>query len=120
MKRKTRRVAVTVLGTAAVLVLVYTTLVAPHRERNAALHAIATNLRILEGARECWALERGVTNGALPALADLAPYLKNGHLTSAAGEVYAITPVGALNTATLTRKLAGKWKTGQVLTVTNF
>jgi hypothetical protein len=119
MKNKSRVVAPTVLG-GAVLVLVCATVVVSRREENTALHAIAENLRILEGAKESWALERGVTNGALPALADLAAYLKNGQLRSAAGEVYAITPVGALNTATLTRKLGGKWKGGQVLTVTSF
>jgi hypothetical protein len=90
------------------------------RPMHAPSATIANNLQLLDMAKKAWAMERYQTNGALLTPADLAPYLKNGELPrSVAGETYTITPVGELNTATLTRKIA-RWEAGQVLTVTNF
>jgi len=84
------------------------------------LAGVANNLRILEGAKEQWALEHHATNGAPPTAADLAPYLKNGEfIKPAVGERYTINPVGVRTTATLTREVAG-WEAGRVLTVDNF
>jgi len=84
------------------------------------LSAIANNLRTIEGAKEQWALEHQATNGVLPTVADLAPYLRNGELPKpVAGETYRITPAGELNTAVLSEKL-GRFKAGAVFTVTSF
>jgi hypothetical protein len=83
--------------------------------------AIANNLRILEGAKEQWALEHHQTSGALPTVTDLAQYLKNREfIKPAAGETYTIKPIGEWNTAKLTRKLGERWEAGQVFTVTSF
>jgi hypothetical protein len=48
--------------------------------------AIANNLRILEGAKEQWALEHHATNGTLLTADDLAPYLRNGELPNPVAE----------------------------------
>jgi len=94
----------------------------PRIPRNSArqLNTIANNMRILEGAKEQWALEHHATNGALPTAADLAPYLKGGEfIKPAVGERFTINPVGERITATLTREVAG-WEAGRVLTVDDF
>jgi hypothetical protein len=85
-----------------------------------ALSPIFNNLRILEGAKEQWALEHHATNGALPAAAELTPYLKGGEFPApAAGEIYTINPVGQLITAKLPMKIS-EFEAGTLLTVTNF
>jgi hypothetical protein len=82
--------------------------------------AIANNLRILEGAKEQWALEHHATNGTLLTADDLAPYLRNGELPNpVAEETYTLGPVGELITAKLTRKVSW-FEAGQMLTITNF
>ena len=88
-------------------------------DRGRTLYSIEKNLRILEGAKEQWALGHHATKDALPTRADLAPYLKGGKfIKPAAGEIYTITPVGELITAKLTRRVS--WhKAGTLLTVTN-
>jgi TolA-binding protein len=53
------------------------------------------NLRMIEGAKQQWALEKQKPQGALLIAADLAPYLKTNVLpTCPAGGVYTINPVG--------------------------
>jgi TolA-binding protein len=53
------------------------------------------NLRLIDGAKEQWALEKQKPRGALLTVADLAPYLKTNTLpTCPAGGVYTINPVG--------------------------
>jgi hypothetical protein len=112
-------VAVAVLCIAAVLVA-RSHLVAPHRERNAALNAIASNLRILEGAKEIYALEYKLATSSPVVEADLLAYLHgNVAIQPVAGEIYTINPVGELIAAKLTRKLY-QYDAGQLLTVTNF
>ena len=84
------------------------------------LNSIGNNLRIIEGAKEQWALEnRKVTTDAL-ALSDLTAYFKkNRPPPSIAGEVYAVSTVGVLANATLPPGVALSGKTGP-FTTTNF
>jgi hypothetical protein len=88
-------------------------------DRGAHLNTIANNLRILEGAKEQYALEYQLAASAPVTEADLLPYLKDKRMVrQAVGEMYTITNVGTLITATLTRgPVAGK--TGP-FTVTSF
>jgi hypothetical protein len=119
------------------------------------LYAIPNNLRILEAAKEQYALEHRATNGTPVTTVDLAPYLKDGKRTlemaldrwyqkqdqtappptpgdlapylnlddlvkPVAGEIYAIKPVGELNTVTIPKTLKGAYRGGGVFTVTDF
>ena len=53
------------------------------------------NLRLIDGAKQQWALEKQKPSGALLTTGDLAPYLKTNALpTCPAGGVYTINPVG--------------------------
>jgi len=53
------------------------------------------NLRLIDGAKAQWALEKQKPKGALLTVADLAPYLKTNALPICpAGGVYTINPVG--------------------------
>jgi hypothetical protein len=53
------------------------------------------NLRLIDGAKQQWALEKQKPSGALLTTGDLAPYLKTNVLpTCPAGGVYTINPVG--------------------------
>jgi len=119
-----RSVTEIVVGIGVVLLVLFLNgLLAPHltsQPTPALANTIANNLRILEDAKEEWALDHHQANGAPPTPADLAPYLKRGEFPRpVVGEIYTITPVGELNTATLTQGIA-RWKAGQVLTVTSF
>ena len=82
------------------------------------LNAIAGNLRILEGAKEQYALEHRLTTTALVTEADLLPYLKGGlAIQPVVGETYIFRTVGDLVEANWAGTLAGK--TGP-FTVTSF
>ena len=53
------------------------------------------NLRLIDGAKQQWALERQKPVGSLLTAADLAPYLKSSSLPACpAGGVYTLNPVG--------------------------
>jgi len=53
------------------------------------------NLRLIDGAKQQWALEKQKPSGALLTAADLAPYLKAAAFpTCPAGGVYTLNPVG--------------------------
>jgi len=86
---------------------------------SAQLNTIANNLRILEAAKEQYALEWRLAASASAHEADLLPYLKgNQPIQPVVGETYEFGPVNALITATLTQgSLAGK---AGPFTVTNF
>ncbi len=72
----------------------------------AQLNSIVNNLRIIEGAKDQWALELKKGTGDLPAAADIAPYLKNNTMPSLiVGETYNIKEVGSGATATTPVKL---------------
>ena len=84
---------------------------------SAQLNSIANNLRILEGAKEQWALENKKATSDTVAIGDTTPYLKNNTVNTVVGESYTFGQVGQLVTAAYTGTLAGK--TGPY-TVTSF
>ena len=62
----------------------------------AATNAIINHLRIIDGAKEQWALENNKSIGAAPGHEDLGLYMKGGVFPHpVAGEVYIINPIGA-------------------------
>jgi len=68
----------------------------------AQLNSIGNNLRIIEGAKEQWALENKKVTTDTVAMSDLTAYFKNNIIPpSLANETYAVATVGALTTATL-------------------
>jgi len=84
---------------------------------SAQLNSIANNLRILEGAKEQWALENKKATTDTVAIADVQPYLKNNTVAAVVGETYAFSTVADLITATTGGTLAGK---GPTFTITSF
>src|SRR5256885_10615248 len=48
----------------------------------AQLNSIVNNLRIIEGAKDQWALEQKKGTGDTPVATDIAPYLKNNTMPS--------------------------------------
>lgn len=57
--------------------------------------ACVNNLRVIDGAKQQWALEKQKQRGALLTAADLTPYLKgNAMPVCPAGGVYTLNPVG--------------------------
>jgi len=57
--------------------------------------ACINNLRLIDGAKQQWALEHQKPQGALLTAADLTPYLKSSALpVCPAGGVYTLNPVG--------------------------
>jgi Tfp pilus assembly protein FimV len=57
--------------------------------------ACINNLRLIDGAKQQWALEKHKPAGALLTAADLAPYLKGNTMpVCPAGGVYTLNPVG--------------------------
>ena len=82
---------------------------------NAQLNSILNNLRILDGAKDQWALEQKQGTGATPAWTDLAPYLKGGTIKGVVGETYTIVTVGASAYATATVNL-GTYTSGTQIT----
>jgi chromosome segregation ATPase len=57
--------------------------------------ACINNLRVIDGAKQQWALEKQKQRGALLTAADLAPYLRgNAMPVCPAGGVYTLNPVG--------------------------
>jgi len=62
---------------------------------NAQLNSIINNLRIIEGAKDQWALEN--KKGTTDAVADLtviSDYLKGGTVKTVVGETYTPNPIG--------------------------
>jgi hypothetical protein len=80
-------------------------------------NSIYNNLRVIEGAKDQWALEHKKSPGDTPGIADLAPYLRNHQLPSAiVKEKYEINPLGISATARLVRKM-GPYEAGSILKV---
>lgn len=75
---------------------------------SAQLNSIANNLRILEGAKEQWALENKKATIDPVGMADLTPYIKNNTIVPVVGETYDFGTVGELITANYSGVLAGK------------
>ena len=67
----------------------------------AQLNSIFNNLRILEGAKDQWALEAKKGTGQAVTAADIKDYLKGGTINSVVGESYDPTLIGTNSTATL-------------------
>ena len=61
---------------------------------NAQLNSILNNLRIIDGAKDQWALEQKKGTGVTPAWTDIADYLKGGTVKGVVGETYTIESVG--------------------------
>jgi prepilin-type N-terminal cleavage/methylation domain-containing protein len=72
---------------------------------SAQLNSILNNLRIIEGAKDQWALENKKGTGDLPdwtaGAAGIADYLKGATVKDVVGEVYTIDVVGTNATAKL-------------------
>lgn len=65
-------------------------------------NAIINNLRVIESAKQQWALEMKKHSTDTPGNTDLTPYLKGNSMPSAvAGETYNINPVNMEATADL-------------------
>ena len=73
----------------------------------AQLGAIINNLRVIENAKDTWALENKKGTGDVPVDSDLAPYMKNSTYppTLVVGETYNILAVGTSSTAKTPVKL---------------
>lgn len=83
----------------------------------ARLNSIIINLRILEGAKDQWALDRSKKTGEMPLESDLTLYLNNGRMPAVVvGESYKIHPVGSNSTAVAQVKL-GSIPTGSAITI---
>lgn len=83
---------------------------------SAQLTAIVNNLRIIENAKDTWALEFRKGTGDTPADTDIAQYLKGNRFppTLVVGETYTINPVGTPATATAPVKL-GTYSAGSAI-----
>jgi prepilin-type N-terminal cleavage/methylation domain-containing protein len=81
-----------------------------HRAReNAQLNSIGNNLRLLESAKQQWALENKKASTDMVTTDNLTPYMKNSTMpVSVTGESYQVTTVTDLVTAAYNGVLAGK------------
>ena len=69
---------------------------------SAQLNSIFNNLRIIEGAKDQWALEnKKGTGDAVASVTTVLDYLKGGTVKPVVGETYDTTSVGTASTATL-------------------
>ena len=69
---------------------------------SAQLNSIFNNLRIIEGAKDQWALEnKKGTGDTVTDTTTISDYLKGGTVKPVVGETYATTTIGAASTATL-------------------
>lgn len=77
---------------------------------SAQLNSILNNLRLIEGAKDQWALENKKTTGSTVTSTSLAVYLRNGAwVQKLAGETYTINVIGTQAQASFA-KLVGKTK----------
>jgi hypothetical protein len=99
------------------------------------LNKIFNNLRYIDGAKQGWALERGITNAdqaahfsRLLSWKDLTPYLlqdinviqskcfdSNGVTHPVSGEIYMINPLGKSPEAKLVQKIDMPWPKGSII-----
>jgi prepilin-type N-terminal cleavage/methylation domain-containing protein len=84
----------------------------------AQLNSIVNNLRIIEGAKDQWALENKKGTGDVPPDAELATYMKNTNYppTTVVGETYNKNPVGTAATAQTPVKL-GTYTAGSTISL---
>ena len=64
-------------------------------------NAIMNNLRMIQGAKEQWALENKKTDGTPVTEADIPPFLRGGRVENIRGEKYDLNSVGRSPAATL-------------------
>jgi len=69
------------------------------------LNSIFSNLRIVESAKDQWALQNQKGTGDLPDWPGLSDYIKGGTVKQVTSETYTISPVGTSAYATATVKL---------------
>ncbi|MBI3721044.1 MAG: prepilin-type N-terminal cleavage/methylation domain-containing protein [Fimbriimonas ginsengisoli] len=63
--------------------------------------ACVENLREIEEAKECWAMQNNIPNGGVAVVGDLVPvYIKSTFPSCPSGGVYTIQPVGTSPTCT--------------------
>jgi len=62
---------------------------------SAQLNSIINNLRIVEGAKDQWALENKKGTGDTTDLTAISDFLKGGTVKSVVGETYVTDPVGS-------------------------
>jgi Tfp pilus assembly protein PilE len=68
-------------------------------------NAVLNNLRMMESAKEQWALENKKREGSPVTEQNLTEYLRGGRINPIAGETYNINPVGTPATATLSQRI---------------
>ena len=85
---------------------------------NAQLNSIFNNLRIIEGAKDQWALEnKKGTGDTVTDIGTISDYLKGATVKPVVNETYATTTVGANSTATLPGTVRlGTFSAGAVIT----
>ena len=84
---------------------------------NAQLNSIFNNLRILEGAKDQWALEQKKGTGEAVTLDDVAEYLRGSTVKPVVGETYNPVAIGTNSTATLPAGIKlGTYTGGAVIT----
>ena len=69
------------------------------------LNSIINNLRIVESAKDQWALQNQKGTGDVPDWPGLSDYIKGGAVKQVTSETYTINPVGTNAFATATVKL---------------
>ena len=72
---------------------------------SAQLNSIVNNLRIIEGAKDQWALENKKGTGDTTSLTLISDYLKGATVKSVVGETYLTNPIGSPAKATTPVKL---------------
>ena len=84
----------------------------------AQLNAIINNLRVIDNAKDTWALENRRGTGDTPSDTDIAPYLKSNKFppTLVCNETYTIGAVGTPATAVTPVKL-GSYSPGSTITL---
>jgi prepilin-type N-terminal cleavage/methylation domain-containing protein len=80
----------------------------------AQLNSIFNNLRIIEGAKDQWALEQKKGTGDLVTLSNISDYLKGGTVKSVVGEEYDPREIGKASTAKIPVKL-GTYSAGATI-----
>ena len=85
---------------------------------NAQLNSIINNLRIIEGAKDQWALENKKGTGDMmdwtASAAGIGGYVKGGTVRDVVGETYNLNAVGTEATATIPVKL-GTYAKGDII-----
>ena len=69
---------------------------------NARISACVNNLRLIDGAKQQWALENNMAETAVPVVGDVTPYLKGGAMPDCpAAGAYTLNAVNAVPTCSV-------------------